>query len=264
MSAADVDRYEATGEAAPDLADWPVGLGAPAVDASGEPLAAEPRGRTLDLAAGERPALYGSQTAWWVMNDVGGAHTFLDTEPLGIEVRVSRLRHRRRPRGGRRHAGGDVLPLRDREPQRERHRGRLRDALHRPRPRERHRRLPPHGLHAQHGRGVQRARRPTRRTASRPRSGSTSSPAPPPSSYFVGGGPPGMIDPSTGEAIYNFMHGLWGDGTVMRANCHGYNQPSTFPVTRTRSPGTPSRRRSGARRTTTGTGRTTRSATGGC
>ena len=52
------------------------------------------------------------------------------------------------------------------------------------------------------------------------------------SSYFVGGGPPGTSDPSTGEAMYNFMQGLWGDGSPMRANGDGYNQPTTFPVTR--------------------------------
>ena len=35
------------------------------------------------------PSLFGHQTAFWVMNDVGGPHTALGTEPLGIEVRVS-------------------------------------------------------------------------------------------------------------------------------------------------------------------------------
>ncbi|OZC04396.1 T9SS type A sorting domain-containing protein [Rubricoccus marinus] len=89
VSTADVDRYEASGEASADLAAWPVGLGAPAVDASGQPLAATSREQVLDLGAGERPVIYGSQTAWWVMNDVGAPHTARETPPLGVEVRVS-------------------------------------------------------------------------------------------------------------------------------------------------------------------------------
>lgn len=89
VSPADVAAYEATGVASPDLAAWPVGLGARAVDAGGQPVVASSRGQVVDLAAGERPVLYGGPTAFWVMNDVGGPHTVLNTPPLGIEVRVT-------------------------------------------------------------------------------------------------------------------------------------------------------------------------------
>ncbi len=89
VSPADVAAYEAGGTATADLAEWPVGLGAPTVDASGQPVVAASREQVVDLAAGERPAVYGGPTAFWVMNDVGGPHTTLGTEPLGVEVRVT-------------------------------------------------------------------------------------------------------------------------------------------------------------------------------
>jgi len=84
-----VAQYESGFGATADLAEWPVGLGAPAVTASGAPVEPSSRDQVIDLAAGERPVLYGSQTAWWVMNDVGNAHTQQQTAPLGIEVRVA-------------------------------------------------------------------------------------------------------------------------------------------------------------------------------
>ncbi|HIG74265.1 MAG TPA: hypothetical protein EYQ24_06730, partial [Bacteroidetes bacterium] len=89
VSRGDVARYEGGEEPSADLAEWPVGLGAPAVTAGGAPVEPTSRDQVLDLGAGERPVLYGSQTAWWVMNDVGNEHTEQQTEPLGIEVRVS-------------------------------------------------------------------------------------------------------------------------------------------------------------------------------
>ena len=85
----DVSAYEQTGVATPDLAEWPVGLGAPAVDASGQPIETDDRTRVLDLGAGERPVLSGSQTAFWVMNDVGNDHVRSGSNPLGIEVAVT-------------------------------------------------------------------------------------------------------------------------------------------------------------------------------
>ena len=89
VSTADVAAYDAGGAPTADLADWPVGLGAPAVDANGDAVVPTDRAETVDLAAGERPVLYGAETAFWVMNDVGNEHTFSATPPLGIEVRVS-------------------------------------------------------------------------------------------------------------------------------------------------------------------------------
>ena len=89
VSTLDVEHYEQTGQATDDLADWPVGLGAPAVDAAGDPVVPTSRDQLIDLEAGERPVVYGSQTAFWVMNDVGNDHAETGSDPLGVEVRVS-------------------------------------------------------------------------------------------------------------------------------------------------------------------------------
>ena len=89
VSAAEVAAYDAGGSPTPDLSDWPVGLGAPAVDMNGDAVVPADRTQTVDLAAGERPVIYGAETAFWVMNDVGNEHAFSATPPLGIEVRVS-------------------------------------------------------------------------------------------------------------------------------------------------------------------------------
>ena len=50
-------------------------------------------------------------------------------------------------------------------------------------------------------------------------------------SYFENTPAGPTADPSSGEAIYNFLQGLWGDGTPVRANGNGYDQPATFPIT---------------------------------
>ena len=89
VSVLDVEQYEASGTATPDLAEWPLGLGAPAVDGAGQPIETNDRDRVLDLAAGERPALSGSQMAFWVMNDVGNDHVRSGSAPLGVEVAVT-------------------------------------------------------------------------------------------------------------------------------------------------------------------------------
>ena len=109
VSRSDLNDYEATGTAQPDLRDWPTGLGAPTFAAPGngadddgdgttdedgemiaildQPLATRVN-RTIDLAAGERPALLGDQSIWWIMNDRGNEHlaTGADTPPIGLEV----------------------------------------------------------------------------------------------------------------------------------------------------------------------------------
>ena len=89
VGAPELLAYENGGPPTLDLLDWPVGLGAPAVDAQGALVVPTSREQTVDLAAGERPVVYGSETAFWVMNDVGGEHLSSDTLPLGVEVRVS-------------------------------------------------------------------------------------------------------------------------------------------------------------------------------
>ena len=108
---ADIEEFESTGVATSDLQEWPTGLGAPTLappkngmddDGDGEvdelaeeilfditvPLA-ERRDRVIDLAAGERPAILGDQSIWWVMNDRGNDHSELGysrTPPIGLEV----------------------------------------------------------------------------------------------------------------------------------------------------------------------------------
>ncbi len=81
VSVRDVEEYDSSGVATRDLADWPVALGAEVVDGDGVP-------GNYDLAAGDRPRIYGTQTAFWVMNDMGNAHQNSLTPPIGLEVRV--------------------------------------------------------------------------------------------------------------------------------------------------------------------------------
>ena len=107
VSREDVSEYLATGVTTPDLRDWPTGLGAPTLaapgngvdddgdgetDESGEqvfvldqPLA-QRVGRTVDLAGGERPAILGDQSIWWIMNDRGNEHRGAESPPIGLEV----------------------------------------------------------------------------------------------------------------------------------------------------------------------------------
>ena len=108
VSAGQIIDYEVTGTAVPDLRDWPTGLGAPTwaapdngldddgdgeIDEAGgerinlldQPLASRVD-RTIDLAGGERPAILGDQSIWWIMNDRGNLHNSTDTPPIGIEV----------------------------------------------------------------------------------------------------------------------------------------------------------------------------------
>ena len=89
VNVAEVEAYEAGGSPARDLAEWPVGLGAPTVDTNGDPVAVTSREQVIDLAAGERPDLHGSQTAFWVMNDVAAPRRDDQTAPLGVEVQVT-------------------------------------------------------------------------------------------------------------------------------------------------------------------------------
>ena len=78
----DVARYNDTGAATADLADWPVHLGAPVVDGDGIET-------NYDLAAGDRPAILGDESAWWVLNDRGNVHEWSGLAPAGLEVRVT-------------------------------------------------------------------------------------------------------------------------------------------------------------------------------
>ncbi|MEO1077726.1 MAG: hypothetical protein AAFX41_17435, partial [Bacteroidota bacterium] len=78
----DLRRYDQTGESTSDLRDWPADLGAEVIDGDGNP-------DNYDLAGGDRPRLFGTQTVFWVMNDVGVLHEDTGSDPLGIEVQVT-------------------------------------------------------------------------------------------------------------------------------------------------------------------------------
>lgn len=110
VSIFDIQEYESTGVTTPDLQDWPTGLGAPtyAVPNNGidddrdgiideeeekiflldQPLS-QRIDRKIDLASGERPALLGDQSIWWVMNDRGNEHNGAASPPIGLEVHVT-------------------------------------------------------------------------------------------------------------------------------------------------------------------------------
>ena len=89
IGAPELLAYEDGGPPTLDLTEWPVGLGAPAVDAQGAPVVPTSRDQTIDLAAGERPVVYGTETLFWVTNDVGNDHLNSDTPPMGIEMRTT-------------------------------------------------------------------------------------------------------------------------------------------------------------------------------
>ncbi len=78
----DIETYERNGEVTDDLRDWPYDLGAPVVDGDGNP-------DNYNLAGGDRPAIKGDQTVWWIMNDMGNEHGWSLAPPMQIEVRVT-------------------------------------------------------------------------------------------------------------------------------------------------------------------------------
>ena len=81
VSRIDVANYDAGIGATDDLAEWPVDLGAPVIDGDGVD-------GNYNLEGGDRPDIIGDQGLFWVMNDVGGQHSDQQTDPLGIEVQV--------------------------------------------------------------------------------------------------------------------------------------------------------------------------------
>ena len=82
VDAYDLELYDETGVATTDLAEWPVHLGAEVIDGDGFP-------NNYVLERGDRPRVYGSQTAFWVMNDVGNEHRKTLTDPIGLEAQVT-------------------------------------------------------------------------------------------------------------------------------------------------------------------------------
>ena len=95
VSKSDIADYIEGGVATPDLKDWPTGLGAPTLDANGEPIDMTDQAlparidRRINLAAGERPDILGDQMLWWIMNDRGNQHNTSDTPAMGVEVHGS-------------------------------------------------------------------------------------------------------------------------------------------------------------------------------
>ena len=78
----DLRAFEQEGVLSDDLRDWPAHLGAPVLDGDGDPT-------NYDLAAGDRPVVYGEQTLWWVMNDLGNVKQSSESDPIGLEVQVT-------------------------------------------------------------------------------------------------------------------------------------------------------------------------------
>ncbi|MXX58482.1 MAG: hypothetical protein F4Z37_05650, partial [Rhodothermaceae bacterium] len=110
VSIDDIQDYEATGVTTPDLRAWPTGLGAPTyaplgngvdddgdgeIDEAGETIfvlnqpLAQRVDRVIDLAGGERPAILGDQSIWWIMNDRGNEHNGASSPPIGLEVHAT-------------------------------------------------------------------------------------------------------------------------------------------------------------------------------
>jgi hypothetical protein len=211
VSALDVERYDDEGIATPDLAEWPFDLGAPVIDGDGDP-------DNYDLPAGDRPEVYGHQTAFWVMNDVGNEHNTNFTEPLGVEVRVTAFASAEEPLQFHTFYRYELV---------NRNTQSIEDTRF--------------GLFVD----------PDLGDASDDYVGSDSARSlafvynasntdanygtPPPaagydflngggvSMYFtnIGGGEP-TSDPNTAEARYNFLQGLWGDGTPLTEGGDGY------------------------------------------
>ena len=229
VSPADVAAFEATGTASADLAEWPVGLGAPAVTASGQPVAVTGRAQTLDLAAGERPVLGGGPTAFWVMNDVGNVHASSGSQPLGIEVQVTAFAPE---------TGPGIVRLssfyrykvvnRSAQPIDDLYVGFFAD--------------PDLGdfsddyVGSDPERGlayVYNAAATDAQYGIPPAFGFDVLSGTGSAMYFTNGvaGQP-TSDPATKEGYYNYLQGLWSDGTVMRALGSGYDQPATAPITK--------------------------------
>lgn len=81
VTADDLENFQLNGTTTSDMETWPVDLGAPFVDADGD--------GTYNLASGDTPELIGEQTLWWVMNDAGNQKGWSETAPIGLEAQVT-------------------------------------------------------------------------------------------------------------------------------------------------------------------------------
>ncbi|HIG75681.1 MAG TPA: T9SS type A sorting domain-containing protein [Bacteroidetes bacterium] len=235
VSRIDIANYEAGLGASRDLADWPVELGAPVVDGDGDPT-------NYNLDGGDRPDIIGDQGLWWVMNDVGGEHSTQQTDPLGIEVRVLAFSFSRADALGSTTfykytiinksgvAIEDTYVSIFSDPD-------LGDAVD-----------DYVGYDAELGMGyVYNGADEDAAYGIPPAAGYDFFQGPivdgdtldaTAYSYFQNATSGPTIDPATGEEIYNYMQGLWKDGTPMYAFGDGYNQPQA-PVTKFAFPGDP-------------------------
>jgi len=78
----DFQLFESDGLFSENMINWPWHLGAPIVDGDGNP-------DNYNLEGGDRPELLGDQLLWWVMNDRGNVHEWSDAPPIGLEVHAS-------------------------------------------------------------------------------------------------------------------------------------------------------------------------------
>ena len=78
----DISEYESNGILSERLQAWPWELGAPVVDGDGNP-------DNYNLEGGDRPAISGHQSIWWVMNDRGNVHESTKVPPLGVEIQAT-------------------------------------------------------------------------------------------------------------------------------------------------------------------------------
>ncbi len=249
VSREDVASYLAGAAPTPDLAEWPVALGAPVLDGDGV-------AGNYDLGAGDQPAIRGDVTAFWAMTDTAANLAALGNPPLGIDVAVEAFAFRQ-ARLGQHTFYNVTVTNRNTIPIDSAYVGLFLDAdlggatddyvgtdttaqLHYyynadntdnayPIP-------PAFGAVVARGPvGLPNGRDDDRDgevDEAGERLGLTAS------SDFSGSSGP-TADPSRGQAIYYFLQGLWGDGTPMRANGNGYNQPTQFPITPFAFPGDP-------------------------
>ena len=92
VSRQDIADYYAGGAPTADLAEWPVHLGAPVLDGDGVE-------GNYDLASGDQPAIRGDVTAFWAMTDTAAERQALYTEeefPVGVDVTAEAFAFRQR------------------------------------------------------------------------------------------------------------------------------------------------------------------------
>ncbi|MEO0558898.1 MAG: T9SS type A sorting domain-containing protein [Bacteroidota bacterium] len=227
VNSAEIGLYESGQSPARDLAEWPVGLGAPTVDAEGEPVEIRSRTQVIDLDSGERPDLLGSQMAFWVMNDAGNDHN--PGMPLGVEIQATAFV-----------TVNDALPG---APEASFYRFRIVNRS--PNTIENARWSfftdPDLGDAGDDYVGTDTLRNMAFAYNDSNEDGAYGSPPPAvgytllnhelaATSTFIGGGPAGTQDPGTPQAYYFYMQGLWGNGTPYYEFGSGYEQPG-IPIT---------------------------------